>query len=63
MVLTFLAGMLCGAALLIAFILATDRSFVDLIAGRLVDDVPESAARVQSLEVKNHRSLAVGSDS
>jgi hypothetical protein len=56
-ILTFLAGMLCGAALLIAFILVSDRSFLDLITGRLVDD--DSAERLPSV-AKPARSLAVG---
>ncbi len=61
MILTFLAGMLCGAALLIAFILISDRSFLDLITGRLVDD--DSSERVPSLAAKPARTVAVGSDS
>lgn len=60
MILTFLAGMLCGAALLIALILITDRSFLELILGHLVGDAPDRAERVQSLDVKSERSLAVG---
>ena len=62
MLLTFLAGMLCGAALLIGVILITDRSFLDLITGRLVDHPSVSAERVQPLKAKAQRSVAVGSD-
>ncbi len=60
MILIFLAGMLCGAALLIALILVTDRSFLDLILGNFVGDASDPAERVQSLAVKPERSLAVG---
>ncbi|HVO60925.1 MAG TPA: hypothetical protein VMT53_08310 [Terriglobales bacterium] len=63
MLLSFLAGMLCGAALLIAIILVSDRSFLDLISGRLAADGHGSAKRVQSIEVKTQRSVAVGSGS
>ena len=63
MIWTFLAGMFCGAALLIALILVTDRSFLDLIAVRVVGNTSDSAELLQSLHVKNSRSVAVGSDS
>lgn len=63
MILIFLAGMLCGAALLIALILITDRSFLELITGHIVGDASDDAERVQSLDVKAQRSVAVGSDS
>jgi hypothetical protein len=59
-ILIFLAGMLCGAALLIALILITDRSFLDLVLGNVVGDAADRGERVQSLEVKPERSLAVG---
>jgi hypothetical protein len=55
--------MLCGAALLIALILITDRSFLELITGHIVGDASDDAERVQSLDVKAQRSVAVGSDS
>ena len=61
MVLTFLAGMLCGAALLIAMIVITDRSFLDLISGRFVNT--SAGKQGQSLEVKVQRRVAVGNDS
>jgi hypothetical protein len=59
-ILIFLAGMLCGAALLIALILITDRGFLDLILGNLAGDDSAHAERVQSLDVKAERGLAVG---
>lgn len=60
MILIFLAGMLCGAAVLIALIVISDRSFLDLILGNFTGDATDRAERVQSLEVKPERSLAVG---
>ncbi len=64
MLVTFLAGMLSGAALLVAVILVSDHSFLDLIKGRLADETSPSmsAEREQAVPVKNHRSLAAGSD-
>jgi hypothetical protein len=63
MILAFLAGMLCGAALLVAVILVSDRSFLDLITGRLADDSSAAAEPAKHLEDKAHRRVAVGSDS
>lgn len=62
MVVTFLAGMLCGAVLLITVVVATDRSFLELIRSRFLDDAPDSE-RPQAGDVKTHRSVAVGRDS
>ena len=62
MVVTFLAGMLCGAVLLITVVVATDRSFLELIRSRFLDDEPDSE-RPQARDVKTHRSVAVGRDS
>ena len=61
MLLTFLAGMLCGAALLIGVIVVSDRSFLDLITAHLAEDPSGATERAQSVEVKSHRSVAVGS--
>ena len=58
----FIAGMLCGALILILLILVNDRSFLDLLAGRFAGEAG-SGAREQSRDLQKSRSLAVGSDS
>jgi hypothetical protein len=60
----FIAGMLCGALVLIFLILVNDRSFLDLLAGRFASE-PASGPREreQSRELQKRRRLAVGSDS
>ena len=63
MIWIFFAGMFCGATLLILLILVSDRSFLDLLAGRLSDQESSSVNQMNSLEVQKHRRLAVGTDS
>ena len=60
MIWTFIAGMLCGALALIFLILVSDRSFLDLLAGRLAVD---PGVRLREPEAKKRRTLAAGSDS
>ena len=43
MIWTFLAGMVSGIALLIALILISDRSFLDLLVGRLTSEPLQSS--------------------
>ena len=63
MIWIFFAGMFCGATLLILLILVSDRSFLDLLAGRLSDEASFPDTQTKSLKVQNHQGLAVGSDS
>lgn len=60
MIWTFIAGMLCGALALIFLVLVSDRSFLDLLAGRFAT---EPGARLREQELQKRRTLAAGSDS
>ena len=60
---SFLAGMVCGAALLVALILVSDKSFLDLISGQVADRSSDGAERAQPVESQRVRSLAAGGDS
>ena len=64
MIWAFIAGMLCGALILILLILVNDRSFLDLLAGRFASQTASGpGAREPSRDLQKSRSLAVGSDS
>ena len=59
----FIAGMLCGALILILLILVNDRSFLDLLAGRFASQTASGPGARESRDLQKSRSLAVGSDS
>jgi hypothetical protein len=61
---SFIAGMVCGAAILILLILVSDRSFLDLLAGRFAaSDDGDSAKSAESLKLQKQKRLAVGNES
>ncbi len=60
MIWAFIAGMFCGAVILILLILVNDRSFLDLLAGRFSADSPDGD--LPAMEAANRRGVAVGSD-
>lgn len=59
MIWTFLAGMICGIALLISLILLTDRSFVDLLLGRFSDPRASGGSQLD-ISAPNKKSAALG---
>lgn len=60
----FMAGMLCGALILILLILVNDRSFLDLLAGRFASQAgSQRGEREQSRDLQKARSLAASNES
>ncbi len=63
MIWIFIAGMICGAALLIILILLSDHSFVDLLVNRFAAEPSSAGQRDRSRDTQRQQTMAVGSDS